>query len=234
MQKYQIMISGSVMPETYTLEQLIESGVLDEYDPEIQVRGVGYQEWYVAREYPYGSTEKTNDTNDYVLNEDGTVTRKSKSMGYKIDEYGQIVRDKSQKSRRHTLNLSKDNFYFTANEQHNFTTVKTDGEWSIATLPASWVKVSICCNSVIVGVAQNNTSNSRQTSFVVKCGSQSQIVSVYQTGKQIGGSSSTIGLESPGNRTSSESDGCGIIILKILGWFMLVGTLANIIEAIFR
>lgn len=72
--KYEVCIDGEEFEQSFTLDELLDNGFLDEYDPNIKVRAKGEIEWYIAREYPYHKKEKENKTT-FVINEDGTVTR---------------------------------------------------------------------------------------------------------------------------------------------------------------
>lgn len=90
MNRYQVKIDDAVLPDTYTFDELIDNGLLDERDENIQVRLVEDSEWVIARDYPFADAEKTTDiTNsnenlivnsdnmaeNYTLNDDGTINR---------------------------------------------------------------------------------------------------------------------------------------------------------------
>lgn len=95
MKKYQVMIEGEIASQTFTLDEMLELGLLDDYDENIKVKVSGESFWQVAREYPFHISEADSTSPGFVVNNDGTVTRKKtnkNSGGYTIDEYGQIKR----------------------------------------------------------------------------------------------------------------------------------------------
>lgn len=57
--RYQVKIDDSVLPELYTFDQLIEKGVLDDFDENIKVRQCGETDWITARKYPFAHSENT-------------------------------------------------------------------------------------------------------------------------------------------------------------------------------
>ena len=94
------MIDDTVSSQSFSLDELLEAGLLDDYDVNIKVRATNETTWQIAREYPFHLSESSAiSNNDYVVNEDGTVTRKKKKSsggsstttpstprGYRIDE----------------------------------------------------------------------------------------------------------------------------------------------------
>lgn len=95
MKKYQVMIDGEVASQTYTLDEMLELGLLDDYDENIKIKLIKESVWQVARDYPFHISEANSSGSSFVVNNDGTVTRKksNKNNGeYTIDEYGQIKR----------------------------------------------------------------------------------------------------------------------------------------------
>lgn len=102
MSKYQVKIEDTVSSQSFTLDELLDYGLLDDYDEKIMVRAIGESRWVIARNYPFASKEQNcSSNNGFHINEDGTVTRKksnatfssgSSQKEYRIDEYGQVVR----------------------------------------------------------------------------------------------------------------------------------------------
>ena len=74
MSKYQVCIEGTEFDQEYTLDELLDLGLLDEYDSNIQVRAVDETQWVIARDYPYAQKEKKKSAG-FTINEDGSVTR---------------------------------------------------------------------------------------------------------------------------------------------------------------
>jgi hypothetical protein len=74
MAKYQVRIEDNEFEQTFTLDELLDHGLLDDYDPKIQVRAEGENKWIVARKYPYDKKEKEN-FSGFTINPDGSVTR---------------------------------------------------------------------------------------------------------------------------------------------------------------
>ena len=75
MNRYHVKIDDSVLPETYSFDELIENGLLDERDKHIQVKLIEEREWVVARDYPFSNSEAPN--NSIIINEDSTFIRNS-------------------------------------------------------------------------------------------------------------------------------------------------------------
>lgn len=95
MKKYQVMIDGEVASQTYTLDEMLELGLLDDYDENIKIKLYEEFVWQVARDYPFHISEANSSGSSFVVNNDGSVTRKKNNKnngGYTIDEYGQIKR----------------------------------------------------------------------------------------------------------------------------------------------
>lgn len=78
MNRYHVKIDDSVLPETYSFDELIENGLLDERDERIQVKLIEEREWVVARDYPYANSEKS--INEYAIFADVNITRKTRNM----------------------------------------------------------------------------------------------------------------------------------------------------------
>ena len=95
MKKYQVMIEGEIASQTFTLDEMLELGLLDDYDENIKIKLYEEFVWQVARDYPFHISEADSLNSNFVVNNDGTVTRKKSNKnggGYTIDEYGQIKR----------------------------------------------------------------------------------------------------------------------------------------------
>lgn len=105
MVKYEVRIDGSEFDRSLTLDELLENGFLDDYDPSIQVRAKGEARWITARDYPFAEKEK-NSTSGYTINEDGSITRQSKkskkptssTSGYRVNEDGSVTRRSASSS----------------------------------------------------------------------------------------------------------------------------------------
>ena len=59
--RYQVKIDESILPELYSFDQLINAGLLDDYDENIKIRLVGDTAWITARSYPFAGIEKQTD-----------------------------------------------------------------------------------------------------------------------------------------------------------------------------
>lgn len=84
MNRYHVKIDDSVLPETYSFDELIGNGLLDDRDEHIQVRLVGESDWVIARDYPFSDSEAPplrtnlnigNMSGNYTINDDGSINR---------------------------------------------------------------------------------------------------------------------------------------------------------------
>lgn len=100
MTTYKVKIDGQVMPSTFTFDELIDNGILDDYDENILVQAVGDTSWTVARDYRYDLKENT----EFKINPDGTITRtaKAKDANYTIGSDGTITREHAPQQEEET------------------------------------------------------------------------------------------------------------------------------------
>lgn len=231
MRKYQVMIDDTVSSQSFSLDELLEAGLLDDYDVNIKVRATNETTWQIAREYPFHLSESSAiSNNDYVVNEDGTVTRKKKkssggsstttpstSRGYRIDEYGQVVRTGGNYSNSSRLDLSTDSLHFTSSSGSRTITVTTNGTWDISVDAASWAHLSQSGSNLTVRVDQNYSSDSRSDYFKLKSGDKEKRVDIYQSGSSSASSSSS--------SSSDDNEGCV--------WLFWIAVGIGILAAIF-
>ena len=224
------MIDDTVSSQSFSLDELLEAGLLDDYDVNIKVRATNETTWQIAREYPFHLSESSAiSNNDYVVNEDGTVTRKKKkssggsstttpstSRGYRIDEYGQVVRTGGNYSNSSRLDLSTDSLHFTSSSGSRTITVTTNGTWDISVDAASWAHLSQSGSNLTVRVDQNYSSDSRSDYFKLKSGDKEKRVDIYQSGSSSASSSSS---------SSDDNEGCV--------WLFWIAVGIGILAAIF-
>lgn len=223
------MIDDTVSSQSFSLDELLEAGLLDDYDVNIKVRATNETTWQIAREYPFHLSESSTISNDdYVVNEDGTVTRKKKKnsggsgtaspstpRGYRIDEYGQVVRSGANYSNSSRLDLSTDSLHFTSSSGSRSITVTTNGSWSISVGTASWAHLSQSGSNLTVRVDQNFSTDSRSDYFKLKSGDKEKRVDIYQLGSSSASSTTSSG---------DDNDGCAWIFWIAVG----IGILAAI------
>ena len=231
MRKYQVMIDDTVSSQSFSLDELLEAGLLDDYDVNIKVRATNETTWQIAREYPFHLSESSAiSNNDYVVNEDGTVTRKKKKSsggsstttpstprGCRIDEYGQVVRTGGNYSNSSRLDLSTDSLHFTSSSGSRTITVTTNGTWDISVDAASWAHLSKSGSNLTVRVDQNYSSDSRSDYFKLKSGDKEKRVDIYQSGSSSASSSSS--------SSSDDNEGCV--------WLFWIAVGIGILAAIF-
>ena len=225
------MIDDTVSSQSFSLDELLEAGLLDDYDVNIKVRATNETTWQIAREYPFHLSESSAiSNNDYVVNEDGTVTRKKKkssggsstttpstSRGYRIDEYGQVVRTGGNYSNSSRLDLSTDSLHFTSSSGSRTITVTTNGTWDISVDAASWAHLSQSGSNLTVRVDQNYSSDSRSDYFKLKSGDKEKRIDIYQSGSSSASSSSS--------SSSDDNEGCV--------WLFWIAVGIGILAAIF-
>lgn len=97
------------MPDSFTLDELLSNGLLDERDELIQVRIEGDSKWVIAQDYPYHTTETP----------------------FFIDEFGQVRRNEisTEKSseEKHTINNNQIEENFAENPSSS-----NSGNWGCA------------------------------------------------------------------------------------------------------
>lgn len=174
MKKYQVKIEEQICPNSYSLDELLDLGLLDDYDPKIMVRAVGETQWRIARNYPYSLSENSN----VAFNNDGSVARKtvSANSGYRIDEYGQIVRTNPAP----LLSVSTDTVSFLSSGGSKTVTVTSNGSWYISTQPCHWGHVDRNGNLLTIRVDSN--PGERRTDFIkIKSGNLEKRISINQS-----------------------------------------------------
>lgn len=62
MKKYLVKIEDFELPRSYTFNQLIDAGLLDNVDDKIKVKLEGDSVWITARDYPFSDVEKSKDS----------------------------------------------------------------------------------------------------------------------------------------------------------------------------
>lgn len=230
MNSYQVEIDGEQLPNSFTFDELIENGLLDERDEHIKIKLVEETDWVIALDYPFSISEK-----NFRLNEDGTVTRKKKNMGnsngdsspssiprgYRIDEYGQVVRiGTTNNSNTSRLELSTTSLHFTSYGGSRSITINANEEWQISLNAASWVHLTKSGNNLMVMADQNYGSGSRTDYFRLKSGNVEKRVDIYQSGS----SSGIQNTPSSVSGDSNDEDGCSWIFWIAIG----IGILAAI------
>lgn len=101
--KYQVKIDDSVLPELYSFDQLIDAGLLDEYDEKIKVRLNGDSVWQTARSFPFADLEQT--TRDQQRN--NAIDDNSTAQSDEIRTIGIHQNDGMISRHRHTQNSSQ-------------------------------------------------------------------------------------------------------------------------------
>lgn len=216
--KYQVKIDEEVSSKLFTLDEMLELGLLDEYDEQIMVKGSGESVWRIAREYPFHLSETASTNSTFVYNDDGTVTRKkrNKDVGYVIDEYGQVIR----RTGGTRFELSTESLHFTDDSSSRTITITSSGSWSISLGAASWVHLIQSSNTLNVRVDKNYSSGSRTDYFKLKSGNIEKKVDIYQSGASSSNSSS-----SGSSSSSDDNDGCVWAVVIGIGILILAAIL---------
>lgn len=74
MNRYQVKIDDSILPDSYSLDELLANGLLDQRDEHIKVKLPEEDDWIVARDYSFSKSETPRSVIN-SLNPDGTVNR---------------------------------------------------------------------------------------------------------------------------------------------------------------
>lgn len=213
--KYQVKIDEEVSSKLFSLDEMLELGLLDDYDEHIMVKGSGESVWRIAREYPFHLSETVPTDTTFIYNDDGTVTRKkskkNKDVGYIIDEYGQVIR----RTGGTQFKLSTESLNFTNDSSSQTITITSSGSWSISLGAASWVHLTPSGNTLTVRVDKNYSSYSRTNYFKLKSGNIEKKVDIFQYGASSNSSSS-----SSSSSSSDDNDGCSCLI--IIGIILLI------------
>lgn len=184
MKRYQVKIDDDVSSKAFTLDELLEMGLLDDYDEHILLRAYGESVWQIAREYPFYITEAETST----VNNNGIVSPKNSQSAYTIDEYGQVIRRGDTKK---IFDLSITSLNFTSESSSRTINVTSNGIWSISLGAASWVHLTTSGDLLIVRVEKNNNQYSRTDYFKLKSGNEEKIVNIHQSGVCSSSSSSS-------------------------------------------
>lgn len=168
MNRYKVKIDDTILPDSYTFDELIENGLLDDYDENIKVRLVEENTWYIARDYPFQMKEGTKK--------------------YTIDEFGQIVRNKPVVT---NLSISRKDLRFTDSGSTQTIMVTSNKPWNISLNAASWVHLTNNGTSLSIRVDKNYSSDSRTDYFKIKSGDKEERINIYQSGSSSSSSSSS-------------------------------------------
>lgn len=170
MNKYQVKIEDTTLPDYYTLDELIDNGLLDERDEQIKVRAISETKWVIARDYPFHLYEQPTSTK------------------YTINEFGEIVRQGAAIS---NLTVSRTSLSFSATGSSQSISITSSSSWSISVNAASWVHLNRNGNTLSVRVDSNYSSDSRSDYFKIKAGDKEEKISIYQSGKTTTSSSTS-------------------------------------------
>lgn len=195
MNRYQVKIDDSILPDSYTFDELINNGLLDDYDEHIKVRLVGESLWLIARDYPYDEKEG--------------------SKSYIIDEYGQIVRTKPVGI---NLSISNKDLHFNDSRSTQTIIVTSSKSWHISLNPATWVHLTNNGTSLSILVDDNYSSESRTDYFKIKSGDKEERINIYQSGCSTSSSGSTSGS----TKSDNDNSGCIWVIVGIVIVLLLV------------
>ena len=151
--KYEIRIDGAEFEQSFTLDELLEAGFLDDYDPLIEVRAKGEATWVIARDYPYHTKENQNKP-AFIVNEDGSITRQttqttkkttksqsSTNSNFTVNEDGTVTRRNAPKTTP-TSNSSSSSSSSTPSYGTSSNDDWTDGFWG-------WVVAGV----IVIGLA---------------------------------------------------------------------------------
>lgn len=200
MKKYQVMIDDVISPQSFTLDELLDAGFLDDYDVNIKVRAPNETTWQVAREYPF--------------NLNGNSSPNSPLRGNRIDEYGQVIRiGTTNNSNTSRLELSTTSLHFTSDGGSRSITINANEEWQISLDAASWVHLSKNGSNLMVTTDQNYGSESRTDYFKLKSGNIEKKIDIYQSGSSYTTTTPT---------SSNDNDGCSWIFWIAIGIVILV------------
>jgi len=204
--KYQVKIDEEVLPNLLSLDEMLESGLLDDYDEHIMVKGSEESVWHIAQEYPFHLSEATSSVNK-------KEPKRNKDMRYIIDEYGQVIRNSGGTQ----LEVSTESLYYTDDSSSRNITITSNGTWNISLGAASWVHLIPSGNTLTVKVDRNYSSDSRTDYFRLKSGNIEKRVDIYQSGASSSSSSSS--------SSSDDNDGCIWAVIIGIGILILAAIL---------
>lgn len=97
--KYQVKINDSVLPKSFSFDELIDNGLLDKKDENIKVRLCAEEEWVTARDYPFyihenRTQDNLNDESELSLFPKETIQDKS-SEDSRNNELDNLTEDES-------------------------------------------------------------------------------------------------------------------------------------------
>lgn len=78
--KYQVKIDDEILPKLLSFDEMIEAGLLDDFDENIKIRQSGEDEWVIARDYPFAQVESDVETNNQ-LKDTGSSSYSTNQIG---------------------------------------------------------------------------------------------------------------------------------------------------------
>lgn len=210
MPRYYVMIDGIASSQSFSLDELLNEGYLDDYDENIKIRSIDDSRWYVAREYPFHTSPAPK---GYYIDQCGQIVRTEAPprapKGYYINQCGEIVRTEAQPR----LELSTDSLHFSSSSGSLSIKVTTNGEWNISRMAAPWVHLSQSESVLIVRVDQNYISDSRTDYIKLKSGNLEKRVDISQLGSP---------PTTPPSHTPSSSSGCGCFAWIVIAIIIII------------
>lgn len=140
MNQYIIRMDGQEMPGSFSYEELKDLGVM-EYD-DIYIRKSTESTWHVAKHYVF---PEASSSSGYKIDEYGQIVKKEKSSsGYTIDKYGQIVRpnESTSSSSKQVSNSSPSSNSSRSSSSYHSSSFDWDVFWGIAKYIA-WIAFGI-------------------------------------------------------------------------------------------
>lgn len=203
--KYQVKIDEQESSQSYSFDELIDLGFLDDYDDKIFVRAVGESQWRIARDYPYSQHES-------ISVDHATESNSGSAPRYRIDQYGQIVRTTATSSsiNSDTLSVSSNSISFNSDGGVRTIQITSSKPWRISINPASWITVSSSATQLSLTIDRNYGS-ARSDYMKIKAGNKEQTINISQSAyPTISSSSSSV--------STSDEKGCGTLLGILVVW----------------
>lgn len=138
--RYLVKIEDSILPQSYSFDELIDAGLLDNVDENIKVKLEGDSVWITARDYPFSEVENTEGNTTNTINPQQHST--SPSVAPQSRQHRSSVTSHSGTQHSH-LNERTQNVHVQTSQQREIQSQPTSpsilNTWNWGAFTLSWI-----------------------------------------------------------------------------------------------